>query len=142
MERSIRAVTIATFTLRFATGLTGALLVFFLAELPDHGGPTVGPFVLAVMTALFFAAELTLSPAFGLLADRVGHHRVMQIGPFFGFVAVVLTAAAAELHLPGSVVIALPLLVGQPAAAGPDATPRGRLDGGQRAVGAGLHRLR
>ena len=72
----------------------------------------MGPFVLAVMTALFFAAELTLSPAFGLLADRVGHHRVMQIGPLFGFVAVVLTAATAELHLPGAVVVALPLLVG------------------------------
>lgn len=112
MERSIWAVTVATFTLRFATGLTGALLVFFLAELPDHSGPAVGPFVLAVMTALFFAAELVLSPVFGLLADRVGHHRVMQIGPLFGLVAVVLTAATAEIHLPGSVVMALPLLVG------------------------------
>jgi MFS family permease len=112
MERSIWAVTIATFTLRFATGLTGALLVFFLADLPEHGGPAVGPVVVAVFTALFFVAELVLSPPFGILADRVGHHLIMQVGPLFGFVAVILTALAAEIHLPGSVVVALPLLVG------------------------------
>jgi MFS family permease len=112
MERSIWAVTIATFTLRFATGLTGALLVFFLADLPEHGGPAVGPVVVAVFTALFFVAELVLSPPFGILADRVGHHLIMQVGPLFGFVAVILTAVAAEIHLPGSVVVALPLLVG------------------------------
>ena len=112
MERSVWAVTFATFTLRFATGLTGALLVFYLADLPAHGGPAVGPFVVAVMTALFFLAELVLSPPFGVLADRVGHHRVMQVGPLFGLAAVILTAVTAELHLPGSVVIALPVLVG------------------------------
>ena len=65
MERSIWAVTVATFALRFATGLTGALLIFFLAELPDHGGPEVGPLAVALFTALFFAAELVLSPPFG-----------------------------------------------------------------------------
>ena len=97
MERSVWAVTFATFTLRFATGLTGALLVFFLADLPEHGGPAVGPFVVALMTALFFAAELILSPPFGILADRVGHHRIMQVGPLFGFVAVILTALTAEI---------------------------------------------
>jgi MFS family permease len=112
MERSVWAVTFATFTLRFATGLTGALLVYFLAELPEHGGPPVGPFVVAVMTMLFFAAELVLSPPFGILADRLGHHRIMQVGPLFGFVAVVLTALTAELALPGSLNVALPLLVG------------------------------
>ena len=112
MERSIWAVSIATFVLRFATGLTGALLVFFLADLPAHGGPEVGPFVVAVLTALFFAAELVLSPPFGVLADRLGHHVVMQVGPLFGFVAVLLTALCAEIELPGSVVIAIPVLVG------------------------------
>ena len=112
MERSIWAVTIATFTLRFATGLTGALLVFLLADLSDHGGAAVGPVAVGVLTALFFAAELVLSPAFGVLADRVGHHRVMQVGPLFGFVAVLLTALAAEIKLPGSVVVAVPVLVG------------------------------
>jgi MFS family permease len=112
MEQSIRAVTVATFTLRFATGLTGALLVYFLADLPDFGGPPVGPFLLAALTGLFFAAELVLSPLFGALADRVGHHLVMQVGPLFGLVAVVLTAATAEIHLPGAMVVALPALVG------------------------------
>ena len=112
MERSIWAVTVATFTLRFATGLTGALLIFFLADLPNRGGPEVGPLGVALFAALFFAAELILSPPFGLLSDRIGSHRVMQIGPVFGFIAVVLTAVAAELRLPGSVVIAIPVLVG------------------------------
>jgi len=112
MDRSIWAVTVATFTLRFATGLTGALLVFFLADLPAHGGPAVGPVLIAVFTALFFVAELVLSPPFGVLADRVGHHRIMQVGPLFGLVAVILTALTAEIHLPGSIVVALPVLVG------------------------------
>jgi len=112
MERSIWAVTVATFTLRFATGLTGALLIFLLADLPDYGGPEVGPFVVALFTALFFGAELILSPPFGVLADRVGHNRVMQIGPVFGFVAVLLTALTAEIRLPGSIVIAIPIVVG------------------------------
>jgi MFS family permease len=111
MERSILTVTAATFVLRFATGLTGALLIFLLADFPDHGGPEVGPYAVGVLTALFFAAELVLSPPFGLLSDRVGHHRVMQVGPAFGLVAVALTALAAEIHL-GVLVIALPLLVG------------------------------
>ncbi len=112
MQRSISAATVATFVLRFATGLTGALLIFFLAELADYGGPEVGPALVGVLTALFFAAELLLSPPFGLLSDRIGHHRVMQIGPAFGLVAVVLTALTAELRLPGSVVIALPVIAG------------------------------
>lgn len=112
MAASVWPVTLATFVLRFATGLTGALLIFFLADFADHGGIEVGPAVIGLMTALFFAAELVLSPPFGLLSDRIGHHRVMQVGPLFGFVAVLLTAVTAELQLPGSVVIALPVIVG------------------------------
>jgi MFS family permease len=112
MERSVRTVTVAVFMLRFATGLTGALLIFLLADYSAHGGPEVGPAIIGVLTALFFAAELVLSPPFGLLADRVGMHRIMQIGPLFGIVAVLLTALAAEIHLPGSIVIAVPVLVG------------------------------
>ena len=30
-----------TFTLRFSTGLTGAMLGVYLAKLPEHGGPLV-----------------------------------------------------------------------------------------------------
>ena len=112
MKRPIWAVTAATFTLRFATGFTGALLIFFLADLPAQGGAEVGPLTIAVFTALFFAAELILSPPFGLLSDRLGSNKVMQIGPLFGFVAVLLTAVTAEIHLPGSVVIAVPVLLG------------------------------
>jgi MFS family permease len=112
MERSVWTVTVATFVLRFATGLTGALLIFLLADYSAYGGAEVGPFVVGLFTALFFAAELVLSPAFGVLSDRVGHHRIMQVGPVFGFVAVLVTALAAEIQLPGSLIISLPILVG------------------------------
>ncbi len=110
--RGITAVFTATFALRFATGLTGALLIFYLADLESYGGPQVGPAVIGMLTALFFAAELVLSPPFGLLSDRIGHHRVMQVGPVFGFVAVLLTALTAELQVPGSIGLAIPVLAG------------------------------
>lgn len=110
-RRSIRSVTTATFVLRFATGLTGALLIFLLADFPAYGGPEVGPFTVGVFTALFFASELFLSPPFGLLSDRRGHHRIMQVGPVFGFVAVLITALTAEIQL-GPLVIAIPVFVG------------------------------
>ncbi len=117
MERSVWTVTVATFVLQFATGLTGALLVFLLADFPAYGGPEVGAYAIGVFTALFYAAELVLSPPFGLLSDRVGHHRVMQIGPVFGLVAVVLTALTAEIQA-GAITIAIPILVGSLAVLG------------------------
>ena len=91
MNSSIRNVLFGTFTLRFSTGLTGAMLVYFIADFQDHGGAEVSAVVVGLFTALFFAAELVLSPPFGLLSDRLGFHRVMQYGPIFGAVAVVTT---------------------------------------------------
>ena len=82
-----------------------------LADFQEYGGPEVGPATIGIFTALFYAAELALSPPFGLLSDRVGHHKVMQIGPVFGLIAVVITAFTAEIQL-GAVVIAIPILVG------------------------------
>ncbi len=79
------AVVFGTFTLRFSTGLTGAMLAFYLADLQFD------TFTFALFGALFYAAELVLSPFFGYLSDRIGHHRVMQLGPLFGIVAVILT---------------------------------------------------
>jgi MFS family permease len=101
MSRSINAVLVGTFTLRFSTGLTGAMLAFYLAKLPEFGGPEVSGTVAGILTATYFAAELLLSPAFGILSDRVGAHRVMQIGPVFGAVAVTLTALTTDLWLIG-----------------------------------------
>jgi MFS family permease len=101
MSRSILAVLSGTFTLRFSTGLTGGLLVYYLNDLPAHGGPEVSSFVLGMITATYFVAELVLSPAFGVLSDRLGAHRVMQWGPVFGAVAVVLTAFTTSLPLIG-----------------------------------------
>ncbi len=91
MERSLWAVIVGTFTLRFSTGLTGAMISFYFKELHLHGGVEVGAITVGIMGAAFFASELILSPAFGLLADRIGYHRVMELGPMFGGVAVILT---------------------------------------------------
>ena len=95
MSRSLWAVLFGTFTLRFSTGLTGGLLVFYLRDL------RVDEITLAIFTATFFAAELILSTPFGLLSDRWGHQRVMQIGPIFGAVAVVITWATTDMLLIG-----------------------------------------
>jgi MFS family permease len=97
MDRSLWAVLAGTFTLRFSTGLTGALLGFFLGRLSEKPGSGIDAVVVGVMAATFYVAELVLAPPFGLLSDRIGHHRVMQFGPAFGAVAVVLTAAATNL---------------------------------------------
>lgn len=101
VNRSIRSVLLGTFTLRFSTGLTGGLFGYYAAQLPKHGGPEMGAFLLGMMTATYFVAELILSPGFGVLSDRLGAHRVMQWGPVFGAVAVVLTAATTNLFLLG-----------------------------------------
>ncbi len=101
MSRSLVAVLAGTFTLRFSTGLTGGLLVYYLANLPAHGGPNVDALALGALGATFYAAELVLATPFGLLADRLGHHRVMQFGPFFGIAAVVITWATTNLLVLG-----------------------------------------
>lgn len=101
MNRSIVSVLLGTFTLRFSTGLTGGLLVYYLAELHTFGGPLVTATEVGALTATYFMAELLLSPAFGVLSDRFGAHRLMQWGPVFGAVAVILTAITTNLYLLG-----------------------------------------
>ncbi len=101
MNRSIQAVLLGTFTLRFSSGITGGLFAYYAADLPKHGGPELGAFLLGLMMASYFVAELILSPGFGILSDRLGAHRVMQWGPVFGVVAVLLTAATTNLFLLG-----------------------------------------
>jgi MFS family permease len=101
MDRSLWAVLAGTFSLRFSTGLTGAMLGFYLASLPKHGGQEVDAAVVGLFSATFFAAELIMSPVFGLMSDRFGHHRVMLFGPIFGAVAVVLTGLTTNLLLLG-----------------------------------------
>ena len=101
MRHSLTAVLWGTFTLRFSTGLTGAMLLYYLARLPEFGGVSVSSSIAAVMTAIYFATELVLSPVFGILSDRIGAHRVMQIGPILGAAAVLVTAATTNLWLLG-----------------------------------------
>jgi MFS family permease len=101
MQRSLRAVLFGTFTLRFSTGLTGSMLAFYLAHLHEHGGPEVHGSTVGLYAALFYLAELVLSPLFGILSDRIGHHKVMLYGPVFGAVAVVLTGLTTNLFLLG-----------------------------------------
>ncbi len=91
VHRSISAVLLGTFTLRFSTGLTGGLLIYYIAKMPRHGGPEISALELGFITAAYFLAELTLSPVFGVLSDHLGAHRVMQWGPVFGAVAVIMT---------------------------------------------------
>jgi MFS family permease len=100
-HRSMWAVLAGTFTLRFSTGLTGAMLGFYLATLPEHGGQEVDAVVVGVFAASFYLAELVLSPFFGILSDRLGHHRVMLYGPVFGGIAVILTGLTTNLFLLG-----------------------------------------
>ncbi len=101
MQSSIRNVLFGTFTLRFSTGLTGGLLAFYLGNLPDHGGPEVTAIAFSVLYAAFYLTELIASPFFGVLSDRLGHHRVMQFGPVFGAIAVILTGLTTNLLLLG-----------------------------------------
>ncbi|HLX35418.1 MAG TPA: MFS transporter [Candidatus Limnocylindrales bacterium] len=104
MNRSLTAVLVGTFTLRFSTGLTGAMLAFYLAHLTEFhpDSATVTPVMVGLFSALFFVAELALSPLFGILGDRYGHHRVMLLGPAFGAVAVLLTALSGHVLVLGA----------------------------------------
>jgi MFS family permease len=98
-KRSVRAVLFGTFSLRFSTGLTGGLFAYYAAQLPAHGGAEMSAFLLGLMMATYFMAELILSPGFGVLSDHLGAHRVMQWGPVFGAGAVILTASTTNLFL-------------------------------------------
>jgi len=101
MERPVLAVIFGTFTLRLATGVTGAMLIYYFAAFPTYGGSQVQPWEVGVLGALFYASELIGSPIFGVLSDRVGHRRIMLVGPAFGAVAVVITALTISLPLIG-----------------------------------------
>jgi MFS family permease len=101
MDRSMWAVLGGTFTLRFSTGLTGAMLAVYLAKLPEHGGEEVRASTLALLAAAFYISELFLSPVFGIISDRIGHHRMMLVGPAFGAVAVIMTGLTTNLPILG-----------------------------------------
>jgi len=103
MNRSLWSVLAGTFTLRFSTGLTGAMLQYYLAHIADYhaDAATVSAETVGLFAATFYVAELILSPMFGILSDRFGHHRVMLWGPIFGAIAVVLTAASSNLFILG-----------------------------------------
>jgi MFS family permease len=101
MDRSLWAVLGGTFTLRFSTGLTGTMLAVYLAKLPEHGGPVIEPTTLAFLHSTFYLSELLLSPLFGVLSDRYGHHRIMLLGPGFGAIAVVLTGLTTNVVILG-----------------------------------------
>lgn len=100
MDRSLVNALLGTFTLRFSTGLTGLLLVNYLHDLPKYpGGEPVGPLAVAFVAITFYGTELTLSPLFGVLCDRIGWRRIMQLGPAFGAIAVVITGLTTNLPL-------------------------------------------
>jgi MFS family permease len=109
MDRSLRNVLIGTFTLRFSTGLTGSMLAFYLAHLSEHGGPAVDGTVVGLYAATFYLAELVLSPLFGIISDRYGHHRIMVYGPVFGATAVILTGVTPAFLVFGTTIMLLVL---------------------------------
>jgi MFS family permease len=77
------------------------MLAVYLAKLPEHGGPVIEPTTLAYLHSTFYISELVLSPLFGVLSDRFGHHRMMLVGPVFGAVAVILTGLTTNLFVLG-----------------------------------------
>lgn len=93
----VTAVVWGTFTLRLATGVTGTMLLYYLANLPAYGGERVSAIQVGLMGSLFYASELIGSPLFGIVSDRIGHRRVMLVGPAFGAIAVTITAFAVSL---------------------------------------------
>ena len=101
MVRPVLAVILGTFTLRLATGVTGAMLIYYYAAMPRYGGAIVEPWQVGLLGALFYASELVGSPIFGILSDRVGHRRIMLVGPAFGAIAVIITALTASLPVIG-----------------------------------------
>jgi MFS family permease len=101
MVRPVLAVILGTFTLRLATGVTGAMLIYYYAAMPRHGGAPVEPWQVGLLGALFYASELVGSPIFGILSDRLGHRRIMLVGPAFGAIAVVITALTVSLPVIG-----------------------------------------
>ena len=61
MDRSLQSVLIGTFTLRFSTGLTGAMLATYLAHFKEFH-PEVGE-VSAILVGVFAASSPTVMPA-------------------------------------------------------------------------------
>lgn len=113
VNRSLWAVLVGTFTLRFSTGLTGLLLSYYLKHLSEHHGIldqalglgtglAVSALTFSVIHSLFYVSELGLSPLFGVLSDRLSHYRVMQYGPVFGIVAAVATWATTNVPIIGA----------------------------------------
>jgi MFS family permease len=116
----VLAVILGTFTLRLATGVTGAMLIFYFAAFPHYGAAPVQSWEVGILGALFYASELIGSPIFGVLSDRLGHRRIMLVGPAFGAVAVTITAltvslpviAATRLLEGGSTAASVPSILG------------------------------
>ena len=79
---------------------------------PNTAARPSAAIVLGVFGALFYLAELVLSPIFGILSDRQGHHRVMLYGPIFGAVAVIMTGFTADLGLPPPLALILAPITG------------------------------
>ena len=72
MERSTRAVTVATFVLRFATGLTGALLIFLLADFPQ---------LAALAWQIHGVSEVSAREAFDIYARNERHIDPAKLTP-------------------------------------------------------------
>ena len=101
------------------------MLIYYYAVFPQYGGEPVSALEVGVLGALFYASELIGSPIFGVLSDRVGHRRVMLVGPG-------VRRRRRRDHG----------VHGEPAGHRVHAPPRGRVDRRLRPVDPRVHRVR
>ncbi len=78
------------------------MLLFYYASFPSFGAAAVQPWEVGILGALFYLSELVGSPIFGILSDRIGHRRMMLVGPAFGAIAVIITAFTTSLIVIGA----------------------------------------
>src|SRR5258705_253787 len=94
MERSLRFVLAGTFTLRFSTGLTGAMLCLYLASLPAHSSTEVDARLVGLFPTAFFLNAAIYGVSFliykygvkdpageaeAVASPHVGVHRYLQL---------------------------------------------------------------
>ena len=100
MERSLRFVLLGTFTLRFSTGLTGAMLGLYLASLPGltrtfAASVATVQLTLSVFVITFGVMQLAIGP----LSDRLGRYPVTLAGIAVYVVASIACALAPSIEM-------------------------------------------
>ena len=90
ISRSLWVGILGSFVLRLAGSAIGILLAKYLNERVARasGQDHIDPGIVALLTAIFYLTELTMSPVMGALSDRWGRKPFLMLGPILGAVAV------------------------------------------------------